>query len=300
MRLHPPKLVSTLSVLSLLVASVAAPSCKAPDEKRDVVYDERFGATTSMDVYLPDDDATSRPGILFIHGGSWSAGDKSHFQYAARRVARGGYVGASIDYRLLPSGVFPNNIQDCICALAFLRAHAEEYKLDPDRIVVMGYSAGAHLASLVGLASDNPELAPDCAAAGGKPVKPPRAVISASGPQDWHKFRDTSKDLADEVVGGAPDVVPHAYDLASPRWHVKPGAPAFLLMSDAVDFGGIGEMRASLLAVGADVRLLKIAGSLHILEQHGDPGTVEVGAASDTPEAWIAIDDFLHRTVGRP
>lgn len=295
--MRPTTLVFSLTAL---VATALGPSCKAPEEKRDVVYDDRYGADTSMDVFLPDDDGTRRPAVLFIHGGSWRGGDKSHFEYAARRVARGGYVGASIDYRLLPSGVFPNNIQDCICALAFLRAHAEEYRLDPDRIVVMGYSAGAHLASLVGLASENPELAPTCAAASGKPVKPPRAVISASGPQDWHIFRDTAGTDADEVVGGAPDVVPHAYDLASPRWHVKPGAPPFLLMADAVDFGGIGAMRESLLAVGADVRLLKIAGSLHILEQHGDPGSLEIGAASDTPEAWIAVDDFLHRTVGRP
>ena len=288
--------------LAAVLTAVLAPSCAAPEEVRDVVYDARFGEATSMDLYLPDGGSASarRPGVLFIHGGSWSGGSRSHFEYAARRVARAGYVAASIDYRLIPAGVFPKNLQDCTCALAFLRKHAEEYRLDPERIVVMGYSAGAHLASLVGVASDHPELAPDCEAAGGQPVKPPRGVISASGPQDWRLFWDKNDELAEDVVGGPPDRVPHAYELASPRWHVKRGAPPFLLMADAVDFGGIGEMRQTLLAAGADTRLLKVAGSLHILEQHADPGTVEAGMATETPEAWIAVDDFLRRTVGRP
>jgi acetyl esterase/lipase len=289
-----------LLVAFALLALLAAPSCAAPEEKRDVVYDARFGADTSMDVYLPDGDDTKRPGVLFIHGGSWSGGSKSHFEYTGRRLARAGYVAASIDYRLIPKGFFPNNVKDCICALAFLRAHAEEYQLDPERIVVMGYSAGAHLASLVGLAADHPELTPDCEAAGGRPVALPRGVISASGPQDWRIFWDQSSELAEDVVGGPPDALPHVYDLASPRWHVKPGGPSFLLMQDAFDIGGIQEMRQSLLAAGTDTRLLKVAGSLHILEQHGDPGSVEVGAATETPEAYIAMDGFLRRTVGRP
>ena len=78
---------------------------------------------------------------MFIHGGSWRYGDKSIFYFAASRFAESGFTVASIDYRLLPSGVFPNNIQDCLCALAFLRARATDYAIDPERIAVMGYSS---------------------------------------------------------------------------------------------------------------------------------------------------------------
>jgi acetyl esterase/lipase len=286
------RLLSTIPVFAL--------GCVAPVEHHDVPYDPRRGDAGTMDLYLPGGAPAAGPAVLFIHGGSWSGGDKTHFVNAGRRLARSGFAVASINYRLVPDGVFPNNIEDCLCSLAYLRAHAPAYGIDPARIAVMGYSAGAHLASLVGLASDDPALAPDCEAAGGQPIAPPAAVISASGPQDMRTFwRDAGdKSGVEKIFGGSPAELPEAYDLGSPRVHVRPGAPPFLLLADAIDFGGIEDMRAALAAAGDDVRRLQIAGSLHILEQHDDPGIYEAGVASETPEAWIAIEDFLFRTVG--
>jgi acetyl esterase/lipase len=164
----------------------------------------------------------------------------------------------------------------------------------------MGYSAGAHLASLVGLASEHPELPADCEAAGGGPIAPPAAVISASGPQDMRTFWDEAgdKDGVESIFGGSPAELPRAYELGSPRYHVRPGAPPFLLVGDAVDFGGVDAMRDALVEVGNEARLLRIAGSLHILVQHGDPGVYEGGMASEAPEAWIAIGSFLERAIG--
>lgn len=274
--------------------------CAAPTEHPDVAYDPRFGASTTMDLYLPDDAAAAHPAVMFIHGGAWRAGDKDHARNLGPRLARSGYVVASINYRLLPDGVFPNNLADSLCALAYLRAHAEEHAIDPDRIAVMGYSAGAHLASLVGLASEHPELRADCEAARGQPVAPPAAVISASGPQDMRRFWEDAGDKAgvEAIFGGSPEELPRAYELGSPRFHVRPGAPPFLLVGDAIDFGGIDDMRDALVEAGDAARLLRIAGSLHILVQHGDPGVYEGGMASEAPEAWIAIADFLDRAIG--
>lgn len=302
---------AALSTASLFVAAVGAvasststlTACSASSEKRDVVYDARFGEDTSLDVYLPEGGGEARrPTVLFIHGGAWKAGSKDHGEGLGRRLARSGYVAVSINYRLVPKGLFPRNVKDCICALAFVRAHADEYRVDPDRIVVAGYSAGAHLAGLVGVASDHPELAPDpeCTAADGKPVKPPAAVIAGSGPQDMHEFHEYTESIED-VLGGPPSGIPHVYDLASPTFHVKPGAPPYLIVTDlSANTGGNSKMRDKLASVGTDVRLLKIAGSLHIIEQGTDPGVLEPGVSTDTPEAWIAIDDFLRRTVGEP
>jgi len=284
-----------MRLLGLLVVA----GCTAPAVETDVVYDERLGNSGLMDVYLPDGDAP-HPAVLFIHGGTWRFGSKEHFQSAGPRLARSGFVAATINYRLLPDGVFPNNLEDCICALAYLRAHAAEYSIDPDRIAVMGYSAGAHLASLVALASDNPELPAHCEAAGGQPVAPPAAAISASGPQDmrlwWHENKD--KETVEGIFGGSLDEMPHAYELGSPRYHVKAGAPPFLILQDAVDFGGIDDFRDALVAAGNDAHLMQIEGSLHVLEQNDDAGFYEGGVSSETPVAWIAIEDFLFRTIG--
>src|SRR5205085_1438941 len=121
----------------------------------------------------------------------------------------------------------------------------------------------------------------------------------ASGPQDMRTFWDEArdKDTVEDIFGGSLTDLPHAYDLGSPRYHVAPGAPPFLILEDALDFGGVEAMRDALADAGNDVRLLQIAGSLHILEQHDDPGVYEAGVSSETPEAWIAITDFLFRTI---
>lgn len=182
---------------AVVTALSAATGCVAPEERVDISYDDRFGSSTKLDLYLPSAGAADElhPAVLFIHGGAWRFGSKDHFTAAARRLANSGFVTASINYRLLPEGVFPNNLLDCSCAFAYLRAHAEELRLDPACIAVMGYSAGAHLASLVALAADHPELVPDCPllaeasqAERAAWLAPPAAVIAASGPQDLRTF----------------------------------------------------------------------------------------------------------------
>lgn len=303
--MKPLSLAASLCGVAIVAGTLAG--CVAPEERVDISYDDRYGSSTQMDVYLPDGESRA-PTVLLIHGGSWRFGSKDHFVAAARRLARSGFVAASINYRLLPEGVFPNNLLDATCALAYLRAHAEELRVDPDRIAVMGYSAGAHLASLVGLASDHPELRPDCDAAYDEDpavaaalLAPPAVVISASGPQDMRTFWEGAGDKSDVegIFGGSPAELPRAYELGSPRYHVEPGAPPFLILEDAIDFGGIEAMRAALAESSVDVRLLKVRGSLHILEQGADPGFYEGGVSSETPEAWIAITDFLFRTIAR-
>lgn len=272
--------------------------------ERDIVYDERFGAATSMDIYHPADSATERPTVLFIHGGAWRSGDKDHFRNMGPRLADSGFVAASINYRLVPdAGVFPRNIQDCLCAYAYLRAHASEWGIDTDRIALMGYSAGAHLASLVGTAADHPALAPDCAEATGQTLPLPAAVISGSGPQDanamWDGLGDDMKWIAEDIFGGPPSQLADAYALGSPIEHVRPDAPPYLIIRDAFDSAGNGAMRDALVEQGVDAQLMEVAGSLHILEQHAEPGTYEGGVAIETPEAWIAIEDMLFRTIAK-
>ena len=294
-------MVTVNSQLASAAMLVVAAACTAPTEST-VSYDARHGDDGKLDLYLPENDGRAHATVLFIHGGSWSAGDKNHFVFAGRRLARSGFAVASTNYRLVPGGKFPNDIEDCICSLAFVRAHAQEYGIDPDRIVVMGYSAGGQLASLVGLASDDPQLAPDCDAAGGEPVPHPAAVISASGPQDMVKVWDESPDGSsiEDLLGGSPSAQPDAYALASPIKHVVPGAPPFLLIEDGIEWSGSHEMSEALVAAGNVATWLQVSGSLHIFEQSDDPGEYEFGVSQETPEAWIAVESFLFDTVGDP
>jgi acetyl esterase/lipase len=133
------------------------------------------GRAEKMDLYLPEGapPAGGRPAVLILHGGGWSGGDKG----AAREInigttlARAGYVGASINYVLgekVPgrgatlAQVWPRNLHDCKTAVRFLRKHATAYGIDPERIGVIGGSAGGHLAAMVGLTGPGDGLDPEC------------------------------------------------------------------------------------------------------------------------------------------
>lgn len=118
----------------------------------------------TLDLYLPKNPKAGEtsPAILLIHGGGWKEGDKRQ----AREVefgtffAENGFVAASINYALRSAGRFPVNLQDCKNGVRYLRTHAAELGIDPDRIAVMGGSAGGHLALMVAYTADDPALSP--------------------------------------------------------------------------------------------------------------------------------------------
>ena len=274
-------------------------------ELRDVSYDDRHGERTTMDVFLPDQAApdSDRPAVLLIHGGGWRSFSKDGMRGDATQLARAGYVSASINYRLVPDAVFPENIKDVMCALAFFRGQAGELGFNPDRIAVMGYSAGGHLASMLGVATGAPELQPDCAAG---PASPPNAVISGAGPQDMRLMPQV--DAVTEFVGGTLDEVPDNYDQASPIFHVArntiEGEPPFLFVHGTGDiFVKLEQsqlMRDRLEETGNSATLLAIDDGGHLFNASADGGHAEGAVSTNTPEAWLAIFDFLADTVGAP
>ena len=109
-----------------------------------------------LDIYVPKKPAAPRPVVLFIHGGNWNSGSKNDLLYRAigRRLAKQGFVGVVISYRLAPQALVPTQADDCAAALAWTVRHAAEYGGDPARIVVMGHSSGGGLAALLALGSD--------------------------------------------------------------------------------------------------------------------------------------------------
>jgi acetyl esterase/lipase len=284
--------------LFALVAFVAA-ACGDITELTDVSYDQRFGSATTMDVYLPSGGGTSRPAVLFIHGGGWSGGSKAHFTDLAKQLARSGWVTATINYRLVPDGKFPNAVQDCFCALSFFRAHAGEYGLDPTRVAIMGYSAGGHLVSLMGLAAGDPNLQ-DAACPSG-PTGAPDAVVSGAGPTD---LADMRAQVTYDFVGGTPEEVPALYQEASPIDQVHAGAPPYLFIHADDDWfvpiSHSRRLRDALRADGNQADLLELAGGGHLLNEGTDLGHSYGMVSTDTPEAHIVLVDFLERTLGAP
>ncbi|MBZ0298408.1 MAG: alpha/beta hydrolase, partial [Anaerolineae bacterium] len=93
------------------------------------------------------------PVIVWIHGGAWWAGDRHGDADACQHIARHGLACLSIDYRLSQEAIFPAAIEDCKCAVRYLRAHAADLDILPGKIGAWGPSAGGHLAALLGTSS---------------------------------------------------------------------------------------------------------------------------------------------------
>jgi acetyl esterase/lipase len=280
--------------------TVVLTACGSITTRDDVSYDDRY-ASDVLDVYFPPPASTPRPAVLVIHGGGWHDGIyRDSIASQAERLAEAGYVAINIEYRLVPSegGQYPHAVQDCYCALAWTRANATALGIDPARVAGLGYSAGGHLVSMLGVDTDA-DVQPDCAAGTTTPLA---AVVSGAGPEDMAALPQVSS--VTEFVGGTTSDVPALYTAASPLSHVAPGAPPYLFVDGNDDwFVNIDEqarpMQAALDAVGAETRFFEIPGGGHILNSGVDGASWELPLTSiETPEAADAIVDFLDHTIG--
>jgi acetyl esterase/lipase len=145
------------------LAAQPSPGRQRPAEQtdavvqRDLVYKHVNGRAVGLDLYSPRQASGPLPVIIWLHGGGWSKGRKEGRSPAVSLVDDG-YAVASVDYRLTKVAPFPAQIEDCKAAVRWLRANASKYNLDPDRVGVWGFSAGGHLAALLGTSGGVKEL----------------------------------------------------------------------------------------------------------------------------------------------
>lgn len=131
-------------LIALLLSSVG----HAQDVKRDVPYAEPAHERQVLDIFSPA-DAKNLPVVFWIHGGGWQAGDKTDVQIKPRVFNEKGFVFVSTNYRLLPSVEMETIVRDVAQSIRWVHDHIAEYGGDPQRMLVMGHSAGAQLAALI-------------------------------------------------------------------------------------------------------------------------------------------------------
>jgi len=117
--------------------------------EENIVYKSIKGRKLHLDIFRPK-DMNKYPAVLLIHGGGWSSGDKSLLVPMAEKLSSNGYVTASVEYRLSPEAKYPAAVYDIKSAIRWLRASAEVYNIDTNKIAVLGCSAGGQIAALVG------------------------------------------------------------------------------------------------------------------------------------------------------
>ncbi|MHA0035535.1 alpha/beta hydrolase fold domain-containing protein [Deinococcus sp. PESE-13] len=189
----------------------------------------------ALDVLRPRARATEPvPAILHFHGGGWVKFGK--WPVANTFLARAGFVTVSADYRLAPGATFPAQLHDVKTAVRFVRAHAAELGIDPQRIGAWGVSAGAHLAALLGTVSG--EEGPDGGwSDGGWPGESSavQAVGSVCGPLDFFDPAWNFGPEPFELLGGPFHERLALARAASPLEHVTPDAPPFCLLHGIAD-----------------------------------------------------------------
>lgn len=153
----------------------------------DVAYMD--GDRHSMDIYLPNDGQGPFPVIVDIYGGGLIFGDKSsHKLEPALRMLDKGYAVVSVDYSLIHQKDFPFQIYEIKAALRFLRAHADEYQLDMDRVALMGESSGAHLAVMTGVSASVDALQNPFMGDNNNQPETVNAIIAMYGPYAFDQF----------------------------------------------------------------------------------------------------------------
>lgn len=208
-----------LLILVMVAIAHRAPAAdaKAPyDIFRDQVYVERDSGPLALDVYVPRGNGPF-PAIIVVHGGAWASGTRAQLAGFAQALAEHGYTAAAISYRLAPNSPFPAQVYDCQAAVRWLRSHASEFKIDPDRIGGFGYSAGGHLVAMLGVLDDDDfreEGVP-----GDAPSARLQVVVAGGAPCDFRMLPDDSERLS-YWLGGTPGEMPEAYRQASPASYV--------------------------------------------------------------------------------
>jgi acetyl esterase/lipase len=267
-------LVRTAMLPLLLFAGHASAAEYQVTKQPGLVYAEHDGTKLIGDFYLPMGLAKA-PAVVAVHGGGWQNGNRTTYQYWGPFLARHGIALFTIDYRLGKPGAYPAAVYDARAAIQFVRGKAAGFNLDPDRIGLIGDSAGGHLVALLGLAADQFTAAyrDDPMAATAANVK---AVVGFYGVYDmlaqWtHDLVARPRDnIAEKFLGAAPTVNRRIYFESSPISYatVDRKEARFLLIhgtnDDIVDPPSqSGAFLTALNQAGIPVRRIVVPGAGH-------------------------------------
>jgi acetyl esterase/lipase len=249
-----PLLASCTGTRSLGTLDILTPS-GAYRLERDAAYGP--ASRQRVDVYRPEGEArTALPIVVFFYGGSWRRGEKGDYRFVGEFLSRNGVVAVVADYRLFPDVTFPSFVEDGAAAFAWARANAAMLGGTPDRVFMIGHSAGAHIAALAA-------LDPRFLAAHELTPRAVAGVVGLAGPYDIDLRRLR---WLERVFAGS--TTPEE---ATPLAQARAGAPPMLLLNGESDRlvapRNAEAMAARLVALGnrAEARIYPGIGHLDIV-----------------------------------
>ena len=239
-------------LVSLGVALLALSSPGSVRVRHDLVYAP--GDRGRLDVYAPKILPPHAPVVVFLFGGSWQSGDKALYRFVGVSLASRGIVTVIPDYRVYPEVRYPQFLRDNASAVAFAKAHAVEWGADPERLYLVGHSAGAYNAAMLAL---DPRW---LGAVGLSPRRDVAGVVGLAGPYDFLPLRDPKL----KTIFGPPEGLADT----QPINHASSDAPPMRLVAGdkdtVVDPGNATRLAAAIAARGGVVSTRLYPGLGHI------------------------------------
>lgn len=235
-------LIRTLSAFIVIGTALGVSSAWAQSRViRDIAYAEPGHAIQKLDLILPV-NATSEPMpvLLFVHGGAWKHGDKQFSTKMLREyVDSKGIAAVSINYRLSGDAKWPAQLHDCKATVRWIRANADRYGFDSDRIVAWGTSAGAHLVSMLAVTPNDSKIDGNVGPNDSQSTHI-LAAIDFFGPVNLATMKEPKtppgkQSPIDQLLGGDRVQLATLAKSASPIHHVSRGDSAFLIMHGTAD-----------------------------------------------------------------
>lgn len=267
----------------------------------NLTYRTATNIDLKLDLYLPMDATESRPAptMIYIHGGGWWSGNKEQSVIALLPWIEMGYAVVNVEYRLGGAASAPAAVEDCRCALRWVRNRAKEYKLDPARIVLSGSSAGAHLALMTGMLETSAGMDLGCIdRADGGIGEPSSADIPVAAIVNWFGITDVAdllsgpnaKTYAVRWIGSITDGAQRQAlaSRVSPLTYVRADQPpVFTIHGDddpTVPYSHATRLRDALARAGVQNELITVPGGKH----GGFP-------PNESLRIWTAIRAFLQK-----
>ncbi len=201
------------------------------EEIKDVEYKNVNGKSLQMDFYRPKNADGPLPLLLFIHGGGWRGGKRSDYLVYLTSFPQKGYMTATVTYRLKQDSIYPAAVEDVTDAVKWLFKNGENYGYDPNRIALVGGSAGAHLALLAGYGWENLVAQHT----GKKPANRIKAVVDIYGPVDLTTEYAQNQPLVTGFIGHSYSEKPELYRQASPVFWLNDSCPPTLILHGTSD-----------------------------------------------------------------
>ena len=200
--------------------------------EEDIVYKKTATSNLKLDVYRPKISLEEKcPAVLLIHGGGWISGSKENLRILAQHLAESGFVAITAAYRLSMEAVYPAGVIDIKDALRWMRSNAENYNIDSKRIAILGTSAGAQLATLVGV-TPNTKIYNELDEAISSEVQ---AIVNIDGIVSFiHPEASAEGKAAGLWLDGSRDENPKNWKEASPLEYVDKNTPPALFINSSM------------------------------------------------------------------